>query len=324
MWITCSMEINIQEEMTHLQLGDPRRARRFSKIVSQLANNPSSSITERAGKWSDIKGAYRFFGSKHIKETAIAEGIYKATRERCLENEVVLCIQDTTNISFDSSAEGLGYLDHGRGKGLLSHNILAVDRFGCPLGLLDQHIWARDPEEMGKAQTRKQRPIIEKESYRWIEGIKKCEGFLSNCKKIVTIADREADIYEFFSMRRAVNSELLIRVTHDRKTLLGNTMWKEIEQEEVIGEFELQIDNPITGGSRVAKMSIRSGMVILQPPKQRADLPAICVEALLVREQNAAANEKPLEWMLISSIRPENGEEAVRLVRWYSYRWRIE
>ena len=317
------MQANLGEELAHLDLGDPRRSKRFEKILTQLVSNPSSSINDQAYSWADIKGAYRFFSNENIEEKAIAECIVQASRQRCLQNETVLCIQDTTNIAFDSSSEGLGYLDHGRGRGLMSHNILATDANGCPLGLLSQHIWARDEKDMGKARDRQQKPIIEKESYRWIQGIKDCESLLSGCKKIITIADREADIYELLSMRRAANSELLIRATYDRKTLLGNSMWKEVEQEEVIAEFNLEVGSAASGETKVARMTIRAGQLLIAPPTNKPSLPAMQVYGLLVREENAERS-KPLEWRLISSMQVSDGQTAIQTVTWYSFRWRIE
>lgn len=319
------MKSNIEQEVDHLQLGDPRRSRRFVKIVNQLVNNPSCSITDREYSWGDVKGAYRFLSNVNVKESALAEGINKATLQRCLQNETILCIQDTTNLSFEScSAKGLGYLDHGYGSGLMSHNILAVDVQGCALGILDQHIWARDNAQMGKTTNRKQLPITQKESNRWIQGVEHCQKLLVDCKKIITIADREADIYDLFAMAKAPNSELLIRATHDRKTLSGNTIWKEIEQEEIIARFELKVDNPLTGEARIGQMSIRTAMIVLAPPTKRTYLPAICVHGLIVREENADSKNKPLEWRLISSMPVDNPQMAMQLVTWYSYRWRIE
>lgn len=324
MLITCVMQANLTEELVHLKLGDPRRVKRFEKILTRLVANPSSSINDQAYEWADIKGCYRFFSSENVTESAIAEAIVQATRQRCLQNETVLCIQDTTNIAFDSSSEGLGYLDHGRGKGLMSHNILATDAKGCPLGLLDQHIWARDEKEMGKAKDRQQRPIEDKESYRWIQGITACESLLADCKRIVTIADREADIYELLSMKRAANSELLIRATADRKTLLGNSMWKEVEQEKVMAEFDLEVGNAARGETKKARMSIRAGQVLMSPPAKKSTLPAMQIYGILVREENAAERSKPLEWRLICTMPVTDAKTAIQMVTWYSYRWRIE
>lgn len=146
---------------------------------------------------------------------------------------------------------------------------------------------------------------------------------LTACKNIVTVADREADIYELFAMPRARNSELLIRATHDRKTLLGNVIWKEVEQQQVIASFDLEIGDPRTGEMRTVKMNIRSSMVLLAPPKTKAHLPAIIVHGLLVSPQDVTA-QKGLEWRLISSTPVENEQTAIQFVRWYSYRWRIE
>lgn len=318
------MKAKLEQEVSHLKLGDRRRSKRFEKIVSRFVNSPSSSISQRGYDWSEIKGSYRFFNNEHVKESALMEGISKATHERCVQNEVVLCIQDTTDVAFDSSAEGLGYLDHGLGKGLMAHNILAIDSWGCPLGLLHQNIWARDHQQMGKTGGRRQRPVNDKESYRWLQGVKDSEHLLSDCKKMISIADREADIYELFALLRAPNSELLIRARHDRKTLLGNKMWAEVEQQALLAQFDLQVGHPRSEESRVAKMSIRAAMLVLAPPCHKEHLPAIFVYGLLVREESDCAAGKPLEWMLVTSMRVDNAQMAMQLVKWYSYRWRIE
>lgn len=155
-------------------------------------------------------------------------------------------------------------------------------------------------------------------------GVEHCQELLKDCKKIITIADREADIYELFAMPKAATSALLIRATHDRKTLLGNKMWKEVEQHKVIAQYEVEMGNVRSGTVAKAKMSIRTSEVLLAPPETKADLPAISVHGLLVREENATGANEPLEWKLISSMPVESAEMAMELVRWYSYRWRIE
>lgn len=317
------MEVNLQEESCHLELGDKRREKRFVKIVEQLVNNPQRNICDRCYSWPDIKGTYRFLSNNNIKESALMDGISQATRERSLQKELILCLQDTTNIAFDSSADGLGYLDHGMGTGVMAHNILAVDDQGCPVGILHQNIWERDLSQRGKAKNRKERDITEKESNRWPQGLMACEKILSDCKKMVTVADREADIYELFAMPRAANSELLIRAVHDRKTLLGNTIWEEVAQQRIIGSFNAEIGNSHTGEITTVKMQIRTGMVLLAPPKTRPHLQAIIVNGLLVRQEDAT-EQKGLEWRLISSMPIENEQMAKQLVKWYSYRWRIE
>ncbi len=53
--------------------------------------------------------------------------------------------------------------------GFLLHSALALTTGGVPLGLVAQIAWARDLETRGKSAQRKQLPIEDKESYRWLQ-----------------------------------------------------------------------------------------------------------------------------------------------------------
>jgi hypothetical protein len=315
------MQVNLKEEMTYLSLGDKRRDKRFIKIVEQKISHPCNSIPETGKTWSDIKMTYEFYDNDKVSETQIASCIQKATVDRCLK-KAVLNILDTTNISFSSSAEGLGYIDGAVGEGLMVHNSLAVDEQGCPLGLLSQKIWARDKSQMGKRKFRNSKDISEKESYRWIESIKHAENLLKDVPLVIHIADRESDIYELFAIPRATNSELLIRATHDRKTLLGNNMWEEIERGNVLTIFELDIPKVASEGGQKLKMEVRADMVMLSPPVGKTHLPSLIVYGIVVRQ--ADKKENGLEWRLISTMPVKTAAEAMQCVQRYSYRWRIE
>jgi hypothetical protein len=79
------------------------------------------------------------------------------------------------------------------------------------LGILDQDIWARDEEDKGSSKKRKERPIEEKESNKWLKALEKTIEFSTEGTKIVTICDREADIYEFGSTDAA---QAVKRINH--------------------------------------------------------------------------------------------------------------
>lgn len=316
------MEIDLTEEIAHLSLGDKRRDDRFIRIVQNKVSNPNGSIPEIAAHWSDLKMTYEFYGNEKIPEQQIASCIQQATVSRCLNRKVVFNIMDTTSVNFSSGAKGLGYLDHGAGEGLMIHSSFALNEQGSPLGLLSQKIWARDKAEMGKKKLRAQKPISEKESYRWIESMQQAEELLKNVQLVIHIGDRESDIYELFTTPRQPNSELLIRAVHNRKTLLGNSMWKEVEQQPVLASFELKIPKVATEGLHQVKMEVKASMVLLQPPSVKPHLPALIVYGILVRETDKKATG--LEWRLISTLPVSTAEIAVEFVKRYSYRWRIE
>lgn len=317
------MQIDLTEELRYLSLGDKRRDKRFSKIVRNKISQPAASITELGEDWSDIKMTYEFYDNDKIPESQIASSIQQATVNRCAKNRIVLNIMDTTSTNFSSSAEGLGYLEHGAGEGLMVHNSLAVDESGCPLGLLSQKIWARDYSEMGKKKLRRQKQIEQKESYRWIESMQQAEQLLLKTDSLVVhIADRESDIYELFATPRHKNSELLVRATHDRKTILGNRMWDEVEQQAVLCSFELEIPQTTTEGIRKVQMEVRASMIVLSPPRDKQQLPSLIVHGVIVKE--SGKKEKAIEWRLISTLPVKTAAQAMQSVKWYSYRWRIE
>ncbi|MDA8204619.1 MAG: hypothetical protein M0Z36_00995 [Thermaerobacter sp.] len=65
---------------------------------------------------------------------------------------------------------------------------------GVPLGLVAEILWARDPDTQGKSADRKQRPIEDKESYRWLQIQEQVAAGIHT----VLIGAREADIYNLF------------------------------------------------------------------------------------------------------------------------------
>jgi hypothetical protein len=77
------------------------------------------------------------------------------------------------------------------------HSLLAVTPEGLPLGVLGLKTWVRPPEEYGKTKQRKRRPIQDKESVKWLEGIGHLASLKAHCPdtQIVGVCDREGDVY---------------------------------------------------------------------------------------------------------------------------------
>lgn len=129
---------------------------------------------------------------------------------------VVLAVQDTTELDFTGhvATSGLGPLRHGRERGLLAHSTLAVTPEGLPLGLLAQDVWARP--EPGK--TKGKHPLAERESQKWLTSLAavSAERDTAPATQIVSVGEREADIYDLFLAERPPGVELLVRAQHDR------------------------------------------------------------------------------------------------------------
>jgi hypothetical protein len=100
------------------------------------------------------------------------------------------------------------------------HSTLAVRPDGVTLGLLDQIYWAR-PQTGCSAPERKERPIEEKESYKWLLGIDAAEAAWESLPgdqrpRLIHVMDREGDVHEV--MQRVTNSShyAIIRCAQNR------------------------------------------------------------------------------------------------------------
>ena len=152
-------------EFESMNLGGPRRNRRAIRLVEHLSTKPTASIPQACGDWADTIAAYRFFGNDDVQWADILAPHIENSTTRMAAHQVVLCIQDTTELDFNGQeASGLGPLSYESQRGMYLHPTYAVSTSREPLGVLDAWMWARQPRDAdGK------RPGI-KESRRWIEG----------------------------------------------------------------------------------------------------------------------------------------------------------
>jgi hypothetical protein len=86
------------QELQYAQLGDARRHKRLVRLVEDLAAQPNESVPQACGDWAATKAAYEFWKSPPIKPDDIRTAHQKSTVERVKEHNVVLAIQDTSDI----------------------------------------------------------------------------------------------------------------------------------------------------------------------------------------------------------------------------------
>jgi Transposase DNA-binding/Transposase Tn5 dimerisation domain len=337
-----------REEFASVDLGDKRRTARLIRLCGRLAEMPESSINQACGDWAETKAAYRFFGNDHVEVQNILAAHRAKTAERAGQHRTVLAIQDTSYLVYTSHQRttGLGELSLKKGKhvekihsqGLLMHSCLAVTTEGLPLGLLDQKIFAREAVAQDRTEHRNVLPIEDKESYRWLESLKNSRLVRGNTQ-IVTVCDREADIYELFQLSAELAAPVVVRANCDRpinkRSMYAEKdivkLWKHLEQQPCVGSFAVEI--PARRGTkhatprapRVATVELRFVAFTLNPPKRlSATLPDLAMYAIYVREKDPPADEPPLEWMLLTNLTIENFAQAYEKVQWYCLRWRIE
>lgn len=316
-------------ELRRTQFGDRRLRDRLIRITEALATKPTASVPEAFGQWSATKAAYRFWDSKRVTPAAIRAGHRDATIERIQDHGLVLAVQDTTDLDFTHhpATKGLGPLEHPALWGLKVHSVLSVSDQGVPLGLLHQAVWARDPEQVGKRHQRRQRETKDKESQRWLTALQSSEEGMPESTRIVTVADREADIYDLFALPRRAGSELLIRAAHNRRVNDQGYLWETVQRAPVAGEYTFTIQRKEDVAARQATMCVRFTQVMMQPPRHRAgrsSLRVIPVYAVLAQEEAAPVGVQAVQWLLLTTLAVTTFDAALCCVRWYSYRWLIE
>ena len=190
-----------EEEFGTIRLYDERLKQRLYTIAQDFYNSPQANIPEASGSKAKMWGTYRFFKNPKVNMDIILNAHTEATIERIKQQRVVLCPQDTTTLNYTSlpMTGGLGPISKAEDNslGLLLHDTLAFTEEGTPLGILQAQCWARDPQPRGTA---KELPIEQKESVKWLKSFRKVSRVQQTCPDtlLVSIGDREADIYELF------------------------------------------------------------------------------------------------------------------------------
>lgn len=323
-----------KEELKYVDLGDSRRNCRLVKIVSDLAAQPEASVPQASGDWAGTKAVYEFWANRQVKAQAIRYAHQKATVERIKQHETILAIQDTTELNFThhTSKKDLGHLDSITSRGLKVHSVFCASPQGVPLGLLNQKVWARDVSNIGKKHSRHKREIKEKESQRWLDSLSVTEEVIPENVTVVTVADREADIYEFLSQPRRTNSELLIRAYQNRSVRAFDSeqiekMQSVIRKVDPVGTAKIELQKTAKRQARKATLTLRATSVEIQPPKGNinySSLKPIKIQIILAEEENPPAGVAPVSWLLLTTLTVASFDDVVQCLCWYSYRWLIE
>ncbi|MEG3899816.1 MULTISPECIES: IS4 family transposase [unclassified Microcoleus] len=320
----------VRQELEKTQLGDVRRTNRFMKIVSNLSDKPTSSVPQASGTWAETKATYDFWDSPYIKPAQLRKGHVDATVERIKNHQIILAIQDTTELNYTThkAVKGVGYLDSKYAHGLKVHSTLAATTEGLPDGIIDQYVWAREPKYLGKADLRSQKSTEEKESQRWLDALKNTLSIIPDSQQVVTIADREADFYDLFACANREGADFLIRATQNRcLESSSNHLKEEVELVEPQVTMTVELKRNPTRSSRRATLTIRYKTLTIQPPQNRPKqekLSPIKLQVILVRESEPPSESEAIEWWLVTNLPITCIEDVTTYVRWYGYRWLIE
>ncbi|MCK5355709.1 MAG: IS4 family transposase, partial [Methyloprofundus sp.] len=335
-----------------INLGDKRLNERLIKITGQFISSTQSPINQACGDWAETKAAYRFFQNDNVDYKDIVGHHAQITKSRFENEDVILAIQDTTYFNYTDhpKTKGLGVLSRFTGKykkdiitsGLYMHSTMAINTDGLPLGLLDQKITARTVLPKEKIEIKKRShnmalSIEEKESIRWLDSMRASASlFGDQNKKVVTLADREADIYDLYLLAEEIKTHYLIRASHNRKInksavhseISGEMLWDFMGKQKIEGEIQVKVPAKGDHPKRIATCNVKIGKIKVLPPRGFKGSKAINTELTLysiqVEEFNPPKGANKIDWILHTNIPVHSYEDAIEKVKWYCLRWRIE
>jgi hypothetical protein len=327
----------------HLSGQDPRRVRRFGKVLLSVLTHPGAAIPQACGQWADVTAAYGLAAAGKLTYEHILDAHAQATACRIKKAQVpvILVVQDTTSLNYSGreATEGLGPIGNNADKtqGIFVHSHLCMNAHtGVPLGLFGAKLWCRDPAQFkaGPAGERNRLSIEEKESRRWLEGLQAAQELqqqLGPTQSVISVADREGDIYEVFAHRQQnEGAHLLVRQQHNR-ALAGENQPRSREQLKstpVRGHLEVSIGARPGQRARRATLEIRYMPVELSVPcnqaKYQKATQTLKLWQISATEPNAPAGVEAVDWHLWCSQSVATLEEAQQQIRYYCQRWQIE
>lgn len=322
-----------QTEFGRAWLGDARLQERLQALARDFYARPQAQIPQACGTRAKAKAAYRFFDHERTTMDAILGSHYEATAERVRAHPVVLAVQDSTSLNYDAqpAIQNLGPIGSRADAwfGLMVHDTMAFTPQGLALGLLDVQCWARDAQDFGKKQRRRDVPFEHKESYKWLKSVRAAAQLQRRCANttVVSVGDREADIFELFDAVRGLADapKLLIRAEQNRSLLDEQAkLWEHMQSVPGAGTLQVQLPRQQQRAARTATLSVSYARVSLMPPARMGKLAPVSVCAVLAQEHEVPAGAKPICWLLLTTCAVESFEQATEKLRWYTERWGIE
>lgn len=216
------------------------------------------------------------------------------------------------------------------------------------MGLLWEKLWHREkptqPPEGETPQQKKQRlkqerqlkrkrPIEQKESYRWVEAFQQVsehflqkETALEEQPKVIHVFDREGDISEVLAQAcQLKNTGIVVRAAHNRGLQDSNQhLWEYMAAQKVQLVVEVNLPETKNRSARIATLEIKFGLVKLRVPLRLKNSDDFQVYAVYAQEINSPEPGEPVEWMLLTTELVTTHQEAAQILRWYTYRWRVE
>lgn len=320
---------------------EKRLLAREEQIVNVFANTQHSSIHKTFKDYNDQKAVYRFLRNDKVSEDYLIHTIQQQTKRQS-EGKRVLAICDTSSVNTQlnkgriSDYNGLGRIGNNQNGietiGFKLHPILIENELdGSFYGFSSISMYCRPLNSWVRPKSRrsedKNRPIEEKDSYRWLgPSIETRDKTLNKADHITFVMDREGDIIQVLDQLPNERSDVVIRSKVNRKIITPGgkeTRLKEfLKTKKVNGTANIKIRGT-KGKAKKVKVSVKYSKVTILGPNRGYKLCAgLNYYVVEVKEYNK--KKKPIHWVILTTKKVSSLIQALQVISIYKRRWKIE
>jgi DDE family transposase/transposase-like protein len=307
--------------------GDARLVRRLVAMAGQAARRPAGMVTQVFRASAEREAAFRLLENARLCADEVARATHDAVADQCRGQEVYVPLDGSSlSLTERTASRELGGVGAWKdfGRGLLVASAFAVSAAGVPVGICGQRFWSREAPTTKRVKNHR---AMQTETRHGVELLEQVHARLqaSGAQPWYQL-DRGFDVWPILQRACREKMRLTVRAVGSRRVLdsLGRRkLLRDLAgRAPLLGHYELQVRATATRPPRTARMRLRCATVTvpLAVGKRRREH----VRLQLVHAQEISADPQRLVWMLLTTVPVDGLQDALRVVRGYTMRWRIE
>ena len=157
----------------------------------------------------------------------------------------ILAVQDTTSLNYNTheKMEGIGYISEktlGVNPQLFCAYSRRIGAWDIGTNIVRPYAGKGGLKSDGSRshQSKKTRSLEEKESYRWVQTLLESTSNLPDGIHVVTVCDREGDMYALFDEADRWGQAFLIRIAQNRITTENHKILDKIREKQCMGKVK--------------------------------------------------------------------------------------
>lgn len=326
-----------EREFGECELGDKRRVASLIRVAACVTDLPGESTPNQMETWGELKSAYRLFNEEDVTFQSIVAPHCERTRQSGQPGDVMLVLNDTTDIDHSShrKTEGLRPIGNGFGRGFYLHSALMVKAHsGRIVGMAGQEILHRKPRK-GKTNSRKVRNSADRESAVWGRVFDRV-GSPPPGVEWIHICDRGADDFEVMNRALYNGCGFVIRAAKLNRTVLAPD-GRKMSLNELLAELPacgtrvVQVAASKQTEGRAARVELRYGEVLIPRPKdstpwlrEHGSQEPLRLRVVELREVSPPKGQKPIRWVLYTDRPVQSVDDANQIIKYYEQRPTVE